>query len=152
MTINLKRIGLFTTAALLFSGAGLLSATAADAAKHLVVGFAQTGAESAWRAANTISMKSEAEKRGIELKFADGQGKQENQIRAIRSFVTQGVDAIVVAPIVETGWEPVLREAKRAGIPVVVMDRKVQTRTSRSTPASWAPISTKRANSPPTGW
>lgn len=103
------------------------SASPAPAAKRLVVGFAQTGAESAWRAANTNSMKTEAEKRGIDLKFADGQGKQENQIRALRSFVTQGVDAIVVAPIVETGWDPVLREAKRAGIPVVVMDRNIQT-------------------------
>lgn len=95
-------------------------------AKNLTVGFAQTGAESAWRTANTDSMKSEAAKRGITLKFSDGQGKQENQIRAVRSFITQGVDAIVIAPIVETGWEPVLKEAKRARIPVVVTDRTVQ--------------------------
>lgn len=97
------------------------------AAKPIVVGFAQTGAESAWRTANTESMKSEAEKRGIELKFADGQSKQENQIRAIRSFIAQRVDAIVLAPIVVTGWDPVLREAKRAKIPVIIMDRKIQT-------------------------
>lgn len=93
----------------------------------IVVGFAQTGAESAWRTANTQSMKSEAEKRGIELKFADGQSKPENQIRAVRGFVQQRVDAIVLAPLVETGWDPVLREAKQAGIPVVIMDRKIQT-------------------------
>jgi len=96
------------------------------AAKPLTVGFAQTGAESAWRTANTISLKSEAEKRGITLKFADGQGKQENQIRAVRSFIAQNVDAILIAPIVETGWEPVLREAKRAKIPVIIMDRTVK--------------------------
>jgi simple sugar transport system substrate-binding protein len=72
-------------------------------------------------------MKSEAAKRGFDLKFADGQGKQENQIRAIRSFVAQQVDAIVLAPIVETGWDPVLREAKRAGIPVILTDRTIQT-------------------------
>ena len=107
--------------------AGLTPAAAADAKKPIVVGFAQTGAESAWRTANTESMKSEAAKRGIELKFADGQSKQENQIRAIRSFVTQGVDAIVLAPIVVTGWDVVLREAKRAHIPVVIMDRKIVT-------------------------
>lgn len=93
--------------------------------KHLVVGFAQTGAESVWRVANTNSIKSEAEKRGIELKFADGQGKQERQIQALRSFVAQHVDYIVLAPIVETGWDPVLRDAQRAKIPVIVMDRKV---------------------------
>ena len=107
--------------------AGVTSTAAADAKKPLVVGFAQTGAESAWRTANTESMKSEATKRGIELKFADGQSKQEKQISAIRSFVTQGVDAIVLAPIVVTGWDNVLREAKRAHIPVVIMDRKITT-------------------------
>src|SRR3954453_13246030 len=99
---------------------------AADAAKKpLKVGFAQTGAESGWRTANTNSMKTEAEKRGIDLKFSDGQGKQENQIKAVRSFITQGVDAIIIAPLVETGWEPVLLEAKRAKIPVVITDRTI---------------------------
>lgn len=96
------------------------------AAKPLTVGFAQTGAESAWRTANTNSLKSEAEKRGITLKFADGQGRQENQIRAVRTFIAQRVDAIVLAPIVETGWEPVLREVKRAKIPIIIMDRTVK--------------------------
>jgi len=100
-------------------------ATAAD--KPLKIGFAQTGAESDWRTANSESMKSEAARRGIDLKFSDGQGKQENQIRAVRSFITQGVDAIVIAPIVETGWDPVLREAKRAKIPVILTDRSIQT-------------------------
>jgi simple sugar transport system substrate-binding protein len=102
-------------------------AGAAPAKKPLKIGFAQTGAESAWRTANTLSMKSEAEKRGIDLKFSDAQGKQENQIRAVRSFITQGVDAIVIAPVVETGWDPVLREAKRAKIPVILTDRSIQT-------------------------
>lgn len=106
--------------------AALLLAPAGAAAKALTVGFAQTGAESAWRTANTNSMKAEAEKRGITLKFADGQGKQENQIRAVRSFIAQRVDLIVIAPIVETGWEPVLREAKRAKIPVIITDRTVK--------------------------
>ncbi len=121
MASLLKKIGSFAC------GAALIFAATAASAKPLTVGFAQTGAESAWRTANTNSMKTEAEKRGINLKFSDGQGKQENQIRAVRTFVTQGVDASVLAPIVETGWEPVLREAKRAKIPVIVMDRKVQT-------------------------
>ncbi len=106
----------------------LLAAPVVRAAgKTLKIGFAQTGAESAWRTANSESMKSEAAKRGIDLKFSDGQGKQENQIRAVRSFITQGVDAIVIAPIVETGWDPVLREARRAKIPVILTDRTIQT-------------------------
>lgn len=100
---------------------------AATAGKPLKVGFAQTGAESAWRTANSESMKAEATKRGIDLKFSDGQGKQENQIRAVRSFIAQKVDAIVLAPLVETGWDPVLRDAKRAGIPVIITDRNIQT-------------------------
>lgn len=103
------------------------SVLSAASAKKLKVGFAQTGAESAWRTANSESMKSEAAKRGIDLKFSDAQGKQENQIKAVRSFITQGVDAIVLAPLVETGWDPVLREAKRARIPVILTDRTIQT-------------------------
>jgi simple sugar transport system substrate-binding protein len=105
--------------------AGLTAATVSSAA--LKVGFAQTGAESAWRTANSESMKAEAAKRGIDLKFSDGQGKQENQIRALRSFIAQKVDAIVLAPLVETGWDPVLRDAKRAGIPVIITDRSIAT-------------------------
>ncbi len=117
----------FASPLLSLIGAALVLAFAPlTSAKALVVGFAQTGAESAWRTANTVSMKTEAEKRGITLKFSDGQGKQENQIRAVRSFITQGVDAIVIAPLVETGWEPVLKEAKRAKIPVIITDRTVQ--------------------------
>lgn len=112
-----------------FASLAVSLVSAADlnkAGKPLKIGFAQTGAESAWRTANTDSMKSEAAKRGIDLKFADAQGKPENQIRAVRSFVTQGVDVIIIAPIVTTGWEPVLREAKQAKIPVIVMDRTVE--------------------------
>jgi len=74
--------------------------------------------------ANTESIRSEAEKRGVDLKFADAQQKAENQIKAIKSFIAQGVDVIAFAPVVETGWEPVLREAKDAGIPVIVSDRR----------------------------
>lgn len=95
-------------------------------AKTLVVGFAQVGAESSWRTAETESIKAEAAKRGVTLKFSDAQGKQENEIKAVRGFIAQGVDAIVLAPIVETGWEPVLREAKRAKIPVVLVDRGIK--------------------------
>lgn len=108
-----------------FAIASLAMAPAAPAA--LKIGFAQTGAESAWRTANSESMKAEATKRGIDLKFSDGQGKQENQIRALRSFIAQKVDAIVLAPLVETGWDPVLRDAKRAGIPVIITDRSIAT-------------------------
>jgi len=99
----------------------------AKSPKSITVGFAQTGNESDWRRANTESVKSEAEKRGITLKFADAQSKQENQIKALQSFIAQGVGVIVLAPIVSTGWDPVLKEAKRAKIPVILSDRRIDT-------------------------
>lgn len=102
------------------------AAVAGGPGKHLTVGFSQIGAESAWRTAETQSIRAEAEKRGIDLKFADAQGSQENQLRDLRSFVAQGVDAIILAPVVETGWEPVLREIKQANIPVILVDRGVK--------------------------
>ncbi len=100
--------------------------TPAKAQKKLVIGFAQTGSESGWRTAFTNSMKAEAEKEGIDLKFSDGQQKQEVQIQALRSFIAQKVDAILLAPIVETGWDSVLKEAKDAGVPVFLVDRGVK--------------------------
>jgi ABC-type sugar transport system substrate-binding protein len=96
-----------------------------DGGGDLVVGFAQVGAESGWRTANTKSIQSAFEDAGIELKFSDAQGKQENQIKAIRSYIQQQVDVIAFSPVVESGWDTVLKEAKDAGIPVVLTDRSV---------------------------
>ena len=101
-------------------------ATTGFCADKITVGFSQIGAESGWRTANTDSIKSEAAKRGIDLKFADAQQKQENQIKALRSFIAQGVDVIAFSPVVETGLEPVLKEIKRAKIPVILTDRAVE--------------------------
>ena len=100
-------------------------AIAQDNLKGLTIGFSQIGSESGWRAAETSVTKQQAEERGIDLKFADAQQKQENQIKAIRGFIAQGVDAIMVAPVVATGWEDVLSEAKEAEIPVMLLDRGV---------------------------
>ncbi|WP_405763560.1 ABC transporter substrate-binding protein [Streptomyces sp. NBC_01420] len=91
----------------------------------LVMGFAQVGAESGWRTANTKSVRESAKSAGIELKFSDAQQKQENQIKAIRSYIQQKVDVIAFSPVVETGWDAVLLEAKRAKIPVILTDRAV---------------------------
>lgn len=95
-------------------------------AAPLVMGFSQVGAESEWRTANTASVKSAAKDAGITLKFADAQQKQENQVKAIRSFIAQKVDVIAFSPVVESGWETVLKEAKAAGIPVILTDRAVK--------------------------
>ncbi|OLF18036.1 ABC transporter substrate-binding protein [Actinophytocola xanthii] len=91
----------------------------------ITMGFAQVGAESGWRTANTKSIQEAAEAAGIELKFSDAQQRQENQIKAIRSYVQQKVDVIAFSPVVETGWDPVLLEAKRANIPVILTDRAI---------------------------
>jgi len=98
------------------------------AQKKIVLGFSQVGAESEWRTANTESIKASAKEAGIDLKFSDGQQKQENQIKAIRSFIAQKVDVIAFSPVVESGWDTVLREAKAAKIPVVLTDRSVNSK------------------------
>ncbi|WP_433825519.1 substrate-binding domain-containing protein [Actinoplanes sp. CA-015351] len=91
----------------------------------ITLGFSQVGAESGWRTANTKSIQESATAAGIDLQFSDAQGKQENQITAIRSFITQKVDVIAFSPVVTSGWDAVLQEAKDAGIPVILTDRAV---------------------------
>ena len=93
----------------------------------IVVGLSQVGSESSWRVANSESMKEAlSEKNGYELIFDDAKNKQENQYKAIRTFIQQGVDYIVLAPTTETGWDDILAEVKAAGIPVIIVDRKVR--------------------------
>src|SRR5437763_1737274 len=104
---------------------GTLFPVTSFAQKPIVLGFAQVGAESEWRTANTESIKSSAKDAGIDLKFSDAQQKQENQIKAIRAFIAQKVDVIAFSPVVESGWGTVLREAKAGKIPVILSDRAV---------------------------
>jgi ABC-type sugar transport system substrate-binding protein len=125
-------------AAAVLACAGLGCAWSASAwgqaqGKKLVIGFAQTGAESEWRTANTDSIKAAAKAAGHELKFSDAQQKQENQIKAIRSFIAQKVDVIILAPLVTTGWDTVLHEAKAAKIPVILESRNVVVKD----PSTW---------------
>lgn len=92
--------------------------------KDLIVGYVQLGDESDWRSANSASVKEAAAKLGVELRFSNAQQKQENQIEAIRSLIAQQVDVIGVAPLVETGWTAVFKEARDAGIPIILVDRR----------------------------
>lgn len=94
---------------------------------QIILGFSQIGAESAWRTGNTKSMKEAAAAEGIQLLYSNAEQKQENQIKAIRSFIVYRVDVIAFVPIVEDGWDNVLKEAKAADIPVLVVDRKIKT-------------------------
>ncbi|MCX7709035.1 MAG: ABC transporter substrate-binding protein [Clostridia bacterium] len=96
--------------------------------KKIVLGFSQVGAESDWRTANSESIKAAAREEGIELLFLNAQQKPENQVKDIRSFIVQQVDVIAFSPIVESGWDTVLKEAKLAGIPVIIMDRGIDTK------------------------
>jgi ABC-type sugar transport system substrate-binding protein len=115
--------------ALALGGMSLSACGGSEAADDgsITMGFAQVGAESGWRTANTTSIQDSAEEAGIDLKFSDAQQKQENQIKSIRSYIQQKVDVIAFSPVVETGWDAVLQEAKRAKIPVVLTDRAVDT-------------------------
>ncbi len=107
-------------------GLGLTFATTMASAAEYKIGFSQIGAESEWRTANTKDIKEAAKRHDVNLIFSDAQQKQENQIKAIRTFIAQKVDLIGFVPIVETGWDNILREAKRAKIPVLVMDRDLK--------------------------
>ena len=91
--------------------------------QDLVVGFSQIGAESEWRTADTISIKQEGARLGVDLIFMDAQQEQENQILAIRTFIAEKVDVIGISAVVETGWGNVFQEAKAAGIPIIFVDR-----------------------------
>jgi ABC-type sugar transport system substrate-binding protein len=116
-------------AMLIMAGLGASATITAYAAdKKIVMGFAQVGAESEWRSANTQSIKNTAQAEGITLKFSDAQQKQENQIKAIRTYIAQKVDVIAFSPVVESGWDTVLKEAKAARIPVILTDRGVDSK------------------------
>jgi galactofuranose transport system substrate-binding protein len=108
-----------------FLGAALLAV--ATAASATTIGFSQIGSESDWRTAFSADMKAEAKIRGIDLHFDDAQGSVDGQFAAVRRFIAERVDAIVIAPVVVAGWTPVLQEARAAHIPVFIADRSVDT-------------------------
>ena len=122
-----KKIVTALLTATMVCGMSVVPAVGVAAADDTItVGFSQVGAESDWRTANTESMKSTfSEENGYELIFDDAQQKQENQLTAIRNFIQQEVDYILLAPVTETGWDTVLQEAKDADIPVIIVDRMV---------------------------
>lgn len=128
-----KRIIALACACLVAALAGCASLNDPNSAEQAsyedltVIGFSQVGAESDWRAANTKSMQEAfSEQNGYKLIFDDAQQKQERQITAIRNFIQQEVDYIILAPTTETGWDTVLQEAKDAGIPVIIVDRMIE--------------------------
>jgi len=121
----MRRIIVLLLLVLMLAPLGVFASGQGESGGAKVVGFSQVDNQNPWRLAETESMKSEAAKRGYTLKYSDGQAVQANQIAAVRDFIAQGVDGIILAPKTSTGWEPVLREAKEAGIPVVLVDRDV---------------------------
>ncbi len=130
--MRIRTVVVAAASAVLLAGCGSGQAPGGDAGSGagggaLTMGFSQVGAESGWRTANTKSIQDAAKDAGVDLKFSDANGEQENQISAIRSFVQQGVDVIAFSPVVRTGWDAVLLEAQNAGIPVILTDRAVDT-------------------------
>ena len=109
----------------LFSFTGCGPQETENPSDELLLGFSQLGSESGWRLGNTKSVSDAAEKAGVRLMTDNANQSQENQIKAIRSFIAYRVDVIAFSPIVEDGWESVLREAKDAGIPVIIEDRYI---------------------------
>lgn len=107
------------------AGVAASALMAGAAFADVTIGFSQVGSEGDWRPAFSKNMQDEAPNYGVDLKFANAQGKQEEQLRAVRAFIAQGVDAIIIAPVVVTGWDQVLEEAKEAEIPVFLVDRDV---------------------------
>ncbi len=132
-TTQVLAAGIVGALALTLAACGGSTSKAADATTapggaagaKIVMGFAQVGAESGWRTANTKSIQAAAKAANVDLKFSDAQQKQENQIKAIRSYIQQKVSVIAFSPVVESGWDTVLKEAKDAGIPVILTDRSV---------------------------
>jgi ABC-type sugar transport system substrate-binding protein len=120
-------ISLVTVGVLAACGSGQAPSGGGSGDGKLTMGFSQVGAESGWRTANTKSIQDAAKAADVDLKFSDANGEQENQISAIRSFVQQRVKVIAFSPVVRTGWDAVLLEAKNAGIPVILTDRAVDT-------------------------
>ncbi len=121
--------GTMAVAGLLAACGGSSSGSASGGKSGAItLGFAQVGAESGWRTANTKSVQSSAKDADVTLKFSDAQQKQANQIQAIRSYIQQRVDVIAFSPVVESGWDPVLNEAKRAKIPVILTDRAIDSK------------------------
>src|SRR4051812_46658815 len=110
------------------TGSGASTGGSGGGNDKITLGFAQVGAESGWRTANTKSIQDSSKEAGVSLKFSDAQQKQENQIKAIRSYIQQKVDVIAFSPVVESGWDAVLNEAKRANIPVILTDRAVDSK------------------------
>lgn len=112
---------------MVFLVSGCAKQTAEESPREIIVGFSQLGAESGWRIGNTNDIEEASKRAGVQLMYKNADQKQENQIKAIRSFIASQVDVIAFAPIVEEGWDKVLREAKEAGIPVLLTDRLIIT-------------------------
>lgn len=102
------------------------SGTAESSGELITVGYAQVGHESDWRTANTQNYQDVfCEANGYELQLVDCDNDNAAQLEAVRSFIEQDLDYIVIAPIETAGWDTVLQEAKDAGIPVIIADREI---------------------------
>ncbi len=123
-TKALRLLGIIMSVLLI---AGCSSGAEEPEEPNLLLGFSQIGTESAWRLGNTRDIQNSAQNFGVSLMLENANQSQENQIAAIRRFIAYKVDVIAFSPIVEDGWDNVLMEAKEAGIPVILVDRDIET-------------------------
>jgi galactofuranose transport system substrate-binding protein len=123
-----RLVAIVVTCSAIVALSGCSTEASSSAAGQTVVGFSQVGAENGWRTANTNDIQSAFKSSGITLRFSDAEQQQDNQIAAIRSYIQQKVSVIAFSPVVETGWDTVLKEAKAAHIPVVLTDRSISTK------------------------
>ena len=94
--------------------------------RPVVLGFSQLVAQANWNTANSQSIRQAAVEADVELRFEDAHRSQERQVAALRSFIDERVSVIAFSPVVENGWEGVLREIHAAGIPVILVDRAIE--------------------------
>ena len=130
MRHGFEMLAVLLSLCLLMAGCGAKTVEQAEAPAvepSLLLGFSQLGWESAWRLANTESIKAAADRAGVTLMYENAEQKQDRQIKAIRSFIAYQVDVMAFSPFFETGWDNVLQEAKDAGIPVITTDRMIST-------------------------
>jgi len=118
---------LLTVVSVLLLAACAESESESEIESFIVLGFSQLGDESEWRTASTNDIKRAAASSRVQLMMENAQQQQFNQIKAIRSFILKGVDVIAFCPIVEEGWDNVLEEARAAEIPIIVVDREIET-------------------------
>lgn len=126
----MKKINLLLLIGLCLMLAGCKQETPKENHSEITIGFAQAGIESNWRKIQSKSIKEELEKQNYQVMSRNSFSDPKQQYQDVMTFIAYQVDLIILSPIEEFGWEPVLEEAKKANIPVIIVDRNIATNRS----------------------